>query len=391
MPKKIPRWKVRREISRIGAQIMGLPGLIASLPSRLGEAQRREEYERDFDQVTRLTEGAQSAKDRIAIFLIFQPKGVAPSVLETCRWLQSEDYAPFVVSNGPLDDAGRSALAAESWRLLERPNFGYDFGGYRDGIRLLWRWNLAPERLIVMNDSVWLPMVPDLMARLEARVSGADIVGLLQDEKVQHDIAGGQATGRRHIESYFYLMTPAALTHPEFRAFWQDYKMTDFKPHTIRHGELRFSRRMMAAGLRLEALIRRSVFLERLAAKDDAFLVRTLRYASYGDADIALAATQLAARSPDEPGWRAAAMDHIKRAVHRRRFNSCYPYASEQFFGTLFMKKTSETVFAGMRDSYLRALEAGDMQPAPPAILAEIKERNGPEQPGYSVPPWARQ
>ena len=49
MPKKIPRWKVRREISRIGAQIMGLPGLIASLPSRLGEAQRREEYERDFD------------------------------------------------------------------------------------------------------------------------------------------------------------------------------------------------------------------------------------------------------------------------------------------------------------------------------------------------------
>jgi dsRNA-specific ribonuclease len=84
-------------------------------------------------------------------------------------------------------------------------------------------------------------------------------------------------------------------------------------------------------------------------------------------------------------------MDHIKRAVHRRRFNSCYPYASEQLFGTLFMKKSSETVFAGMRDAYLRALEAGDMQPAPTAILAEIKERSGPEQPGYAVPPRARQ
>jgi hypothetical protein len=83
-------------------------------------------------------------------------------------------------------------------------------------------------------------------------------------------------------------------------------------------------------------------------------------------------------------------MDHVRRAVHRRRFNSCYPYASEQFFGTLFMKKTSETVFAGMRDAYLRALEAGDMKPAPPAILTEIKARSGPGQPGYTVPPWAR-
>ncbi len=391
MPTKIPTWKVRREIRRIWTQISGLPRLLKSLPSRLSEGRRREEYERDFDRVTRLTEGAQPTRDRIAIFLIFQPKRLAPSVLETCRWLLSEGYAPFVVSNGPLNEAARDAIAAESWRLLERPNFGYDFGGYRDGIRLLWRWNLAPERLIVMNDSVWLPMVPDLMNRLEALVPAADIVGLLQDEKVKHDTEGGKESARRHIESYFYLMTPAALAHSEFRAFWQNYKMTDFKPLTIKYGELRFSQSMMASGLRLSALTRRGVFLERLGKQDDAFLLRTLRYASYGDPDIARAAAQLAARSPDEPGWRAAAMDHIRRAVHRRRFNSCYPYASEQFFGTLFMKKSSETVFAGMRDAYLRALEVGDMKPVPPAILAEIKERSGPGHPGYTIPRWATQ
>jgi hypothetical protein len=386
-----PAWKIRREINRIGAQIVGLPRLLASLPSRLKEVRRREVHERDFDQVTHLTVGAQTTQDRIAIFLIFQPKGVAPSIVETCRWLRSEGYAPFVVSNGTLDDASRKVLLAESWRLLERPNFGYDFGGYRDGIRLLWRWNLSPDRLIVMNDSIWLPMVPDLMARLEALIPQADIVGLFQDEKFQHDFEGGKTAGRRHIESYFYLLTPAALTHPEFRAFWQDYKMTDFKPHTIRYGELRFSRRMMASDLKLDALIRRTVFLERLAAQDDAFLLRTLRYASYGDPDYARAARQLAARSPDEAGWRAAALDHVRRASLRRRCNSSFPYASEQFFGTLYMKKTSETVFAGMRDAYLRALEAGDMQPAPPAILAEIKARSGPGHPGYTVPPWASQ
>jgi hypothetical protein len=389
MPKKIPLWKMRREFNRLGAQIVGLPLLLASLPSRLSEARRREEYERDFDQATRLTEGARAAQSRIAIFLIFQPKGVAPSILETCRWLVSEGYAPFVISNGQLDDASRSVLAEECWRLLERPNFGYDFGGYRDGIRLLWRWNFAPDRLIVMNDSVWLPLVPDLMARLEAVAQRADIVGLLRDEKVQHDIDGGRETARWHIESYFYLMTPAALASPEFRAFWENYRMTDFKPHTIKYGELRFSQRMTAAGLKLEALTRRSVFLERLAQQDDAFLLRTLRYASYGDPDLVRAATRLAARSPDEPGWRAATMDHIRRTVHRRRFNASFPHANDQIFGTLFLKKTSETVFAGMRDGYLRALEEGDLKPPPPAFLAEIKASIGLRRTRQSVPPWA--
>lgn len=126
MPKSIPLWKVRREIARIGAKIYNLPASVASLPMRLSEPKRRAEYERDFDRLTRLTEGAHASKDKIAIFLIYQPKSLAPSVLDTCRWLVSEAYAPFVISNGMLDDAARCVLAAESWRLLERPNFGYE-------------------------------------------------------------------------------------------------------------------------------------------------------------------------------------------------------------------------------------------------------------------------
>jgi Rhamnan synthesis protein F len=387
----IPVWKLRRELSRVGAQITGLPRLLASMPSRLSEARRREEYERDFDQVTRLSDGAQPARDRIAIFLIFQPKGIAPSILETCRWLQSEGYAPFVVSNGFLDETARAQVMEESWRLLERPNFGYDFGGYRDGIRLLWRWNFAPERLIVMNDSVWLPMVPDLMDRLEAVARVADIVGLLRDEKVQHNVGGGQETERWHIESYFYLMTPAALTHPEFRAFWQEYRMTDFKPHTIKYGELNFSSRMISAGLCLEALTCRRTFLQRLAEQEDAFLLRTLHYASYSekDRDIVLAATKLAGHDPTEAGWRDLVMQHIRRSVYRRRFNATFPYANDQLFGTLFMKKTSETVFAGMRDAYLRAIERGEVKPPSAVILSEVKARTRTNRTDCAPPPWS--
>lgn len=370
----IPLWKIRRELGRIGTKILGLPATLAFLPKRLSEPRRRRIYERDFAGLTRLTNGCLPETERIAIFLIFQPKGLAPSVLATCRWLAAEGYAPFVVSNGPLEDDARGQLADACWRLLERPNFGYDFGGYRDAILLLSRWELAPDRLIVMNDSVWLPMVPDLMPRLEAVTLNADVVGLLQDEKVRHDTKGGQPIDtRKHLESYFYLFTASALSHPAFQHFWQDYRMTDFKPHTIKYGELGFSRHLREAGLRLDSLTKRSVFLERLAEKDDAFLVRTLRYAAYADQDLAKAAKNLARLDPSQSCWRSAALDLIRRAVNRRRFNASFPFANQKIFGTLFLKKSREPIFAAMRHSYLRALDDGEVLPPPPEILAEIK------------------
>lgn len=397
MPKKIPFWKIRRELSRIGAQVLGLPATLAFLPKRLGEPRRRRIYERDFERLTRLTNGRKLETGKIAIFLIYQPKGLAPSVLATCRWLAAEGFAPFVVSNGTLNDDARSQLADASWRLLERPNFGYDFGGYRDAILLLFRWALAPERLIVMNDSVWMTMVPDLMPRLEAATLNADVVGLLQDEKVRHDTKGGRPDDqRRHLESYFYFFTPEALSHPAFHHFWQNYRMTDFKPHTIKYGELGFSSHLREAGLRMDSLTKRSVFLERLAEQEDAFLVRTLRYAAYADPDLAVSARSLANRDPSELGWRAAALDHIRRAVNRKRFNATFPFANEKIFGTLFLKKSREPIFAAMRHYYLRALSDGEMLSPPPEILAEITGRreevrtdqgSGPPGPSGQVKP----
>jgi hypothetical protein len=375
VPKKIPLWKVRRELSRIGTQIIGLPRLLASLPSRLSEARRRDEYERDFDQVTRLTAGAQAAQDRIAIFLIFQPKGVAPSVLETCRWLQSEGYAPFVVSNGPLDDAGRSALAGESWRLLERPNFGYDFGGYRDGIRLLRRWDLTVERLIIMNDSVWMPMVPNLMAVLEKGSETADIYGLLHDTKIIEAGKSGfpDKLGYSYLESYFYLLRRETWEAPAFQYFWRNYRMTNDKSRTIKFGEIGFSGAMQAAGLTLDGLCRRDLFLRELRAKDDAFLKQTLLYAAYTDVDLNRAAHRLAALDPNAPGWRETVLEHIERTVRRRRFNSSFPFAHDHIFGSAFMKKNREPIWTEMRRVYLRAVADGMVAQPPSEILAELK------------------
>jgi hypothetical protein len=367
-----PKWKIKREIIRIGQSIRNFPNTISTLPTRLTEARRRAAYHLDFERLTRLIEGQAIQDGKVAIFLIFQRGPLPPSILATCRWLQDSGFAPFVISNGPLDEVARAQLVAHSWRLLERPNFGYDFGGYRDGILLLSRWGVEIDRLIVMNDSVWMLMTPDLMPRLDDLAVKNDIVGLLQDEKVHHDRSGGRPTDLRHIESYFYLFTASALAHPAFHSFWESYKMTDQKRLTIKYGELGFSRRMAAAGLRLSALTKRSSFFEKVMQSDDDFLSDTLRYGAYADSDLKELALRLSHLDTSDSEWRPAALELVRLAINRKRFNASYPFATDHIFGTHFLKKSQEPIFVEMRRQYLRALEAGCIAVPPQVVLQEV-------------------
>ncbi|SOC09016.1 rhamnan synthesis protein F [Rhodobacter sp. JA431] len=377
----VPAWKIKRELNRIKDQILHLPQTLSSLPGRMRESQKRADYLRDFDKLTRRSQGTQPLADRVAIFLLYQPKGITRSALATCDWLRAQGYAPFLVLNCAIADEDRALLLENCWSLLERPNFGYDFGGYQDAIRLLNRDGITPEKLIVMNDSVWMPMRPGLLEQLEANFADADICGLLQDEKVIHDTKGGHASAFSHLESYFYLIRRSAWQHPEFQAFWHNYKMTDYKPKTIKNGEIRFSRAMAAAGLKLTALSRREVFLQEIQKKDDAFLRNTLKYAAYADADIIRRAKHIAALDAAHPEWREKVLDHIRRAVNRKRFNASFPYANEQIFGTHFLKKSSEPIWSAMRSAYLRALNEGMVSAPPPAIADEILALQTKDQP----------
>jgi len=92
-----------------------------------------------------------------------------------------------------------------SWRVIERPNFGYDFGGYRDGILLLEAWGIAPERLLILNDSIWMPLAPNstLIDRFEA-AEGAVIGGILHPDKVRRRVV--KRVRRGFVESYLYLI-----------------------------------------------------------------------------------------------------------------------------------------------------------------------------------------
>lgn len=368
----IPGWKVRRETTRLVGQITGLPAALYNLPKRLSEPKRRAEYERNFDKLTKVDEGNILFGKKLAIYLIYQPTGIVKSSLMTLDWLVSHGYSPIVVANSEIHQRDMLSLLSRVSLLLRRPNFGYDFGGYKDGIRLINRYEANPERVIIMNDSIWLPMGSNLMSQLEER-RDLDVVGLLEDEKINHDAAGGRPSGRKHIESYFYMVGAAAWKSDAFQTFWRDYKMTDIKSKTIRFGEIGFTQTMAQAGLTTGALTSREEFLAKLSARDDQFLATALAYASYGDTDLRNEGHRLKTLEVGGPDWRDQVYDHMRRCVNRKRFNTTLCFANDKLFGTLFMKKNREVVFVEMRKSYLNAVDAGILSAPPAEILDEIR------------------
>lgn len=151
-----PPWKIRRELKRLADQG-------ARLSASVIDGIRKPIYDATAHWRQTITPGQHVLTDRVAVFVIFQPQGLAASIILTLRHLRQNGYSVLVVSNGPLQPEDHRILTVNSSVVMERPNAGYDFGGYRDGIRYLWKLMHDVSRLVLINDSTWFPL---LSARL---------------------------------------------------------------------------------------------------------------------------------------------------------------------------------------------------------------------------------
>ncbi|MDP3194848.1 rhamnan synthesis F family protein [Tabrizicola sp.] len=369
----IPWWKVKRETVRLREQS-------AAWLSNLYEPFLQKRHDRWRERQPQPADLGVALDRKVAIFLIYQPKGVAPSILVTLQWLVDNGYAPLVVANTPLSDQDRARVSPLAWRIFERPNFGYDFGGYRDGILLLSAWGLVPDRLLIINDSVWMPLRQDstLIARLEAM--DADLVGGIQHTDNKN--SSGKVR-RGHIESYLYLLNSRAVRSQGFQAFWKNYPVSSNRLNAVRRGERQFTHLMHVAELKVCGIFSKQVFLDGISDQDDDFLWRTLLYGSYVETYLRQERDDLVKQEVSAPGWRDAALRHIKRTADRRRFNACFAYPSDALLGMDFMKKSAGSTGDGgaslhsrLRQQLLQAVAAGDLPPLAPAVHAEIYEKD---------------
>ncbi len=265
-----PRWKVHRELMRLRRQANDLRYRITDpINGRLWDRRKaRRLVPRD---------GAIALKDDVAIFLLYQPKGCPESLFTSLRCLVDEGFSTLVVSNLPLSNRDLERLGPLAWKIVERPNLGYDFGGYRDGVWLLDRMGVAPQSLLFVNDTIWFPVSPrsDMFARL--RALDAPYLGLT--DAYNFDFGGknnAARPGRIHVTSFFFWVRQPMLASEAFRRWWPEYILQSRKRSVVRHGEVGFFRAMHEAGFAYDALVKKDDLLAMVDGLDRDGLIELL-------------------------------------------------------------------------------------------------------------------
>lgn len=358
-----PAWKVKREIWRLREQARGVIAPLYEMPrQRL----------HDLLRLPRLPvrNGDLPLGPKIALVIVFQPKGIAASTLFTFDHLVSRGWTPIAVSNARLSPSDVEQLTRRTARIVERPNAGYDFGAYRDGILTLDRLGIAPERLILMNDSTWFPLTEEDTSLERMEALGADVAGhILKIEDIKN-------RKRDHIESHCLMIGPAMLQSDAFLRFWRGYVMSDYRDTTIERGEKAFSQLAIKGPYHEEALLDREKMLALLSELDDDTLIDVMEnIVHHRRPHHDMLERMIATGKAGGAGWRTNFLDWAHYELShslQHLISSTFIYPAVRHGGIGFLKKSKEMRFHFTRKRVIEMDDRGVIPPLHPAVRQEI-------------------
>jgi hypothetical protein len=317
---QIPWWKLTREAKRFGSQLRSLP---ADLSSYLFAARY---YDAVLGRKKVVQIGELPLSSRVAIYLIFPDRGVLASHRRALTYLAGKGLSPIVVSNLPLNHDARRDLLGRSSRLIERPNFGYDFGGYRDGILSLVDRLASLEQLVLVNDSVWFPLPGaadwiDQVAALEVDfAAAASNFGIpRRDANRFRDIQWTYRTDHRnfHYCSFALSFSRKVIQDPDFLRFWLWFPLSNKKKRTVRRGEIGLTQWVLARDFSHGETLGIARLPTELAELNDARLSEVARNTIILD-DARMQTVKRTVLTGSTPLDRAAAEKMILAAVARK-------------------------------------------------------------------------
>jgi hypothetical protein len=359
---KLPFWKVKREWQRLLLQLR-------AVPEAVWEPLFYARYNRRFPIDLVQHDGKAPLCKKVALVLIFPRPALMESTLLLCQGLIQAGYSPMIVANSKLRLQDLELLVPLAWRIVERPNLGHDFGGYRDGLWLLWRWGMTFDETLILNDSIWV-------------LDGDGAMLLSQLQSVKADVAGCILRHRgseQFLESYCYRISDKAFRAPRFREFWERLRLTSNKYKVIRRGERGHSAALLSAGLTLAPAHDLSKFRRALQGADTDLLAETLRFGAYLYDEDRVQAEQLVRRCNEE-AWRDEALRFIDKALERGQFYSLFPVAARRLLDYPVLKRSGDRVARLWRNAFLSAVDAGVLAAPHPVILQEVRARVLSEQ-----------
>ena len=199
-----------------------------------------------------ITVGNQPFKSKIAIYVVYPVSGVKQSHIASLNYMVESGYSPLIVSNSTLSLKDRERLRGHCWKLIERPNFGYDFGGYREGVLHLNNQIQSIDYLALFNDSCWFPVPNNSNWLHTAERFNKDFVGSVpgylnlefvsKEQESREFIQLFLQRRKFHYCSFALLFSNSILSDSRFLQFWTTLKLSNCKRRTFRRGEIGLSR-----------------------------------------------------------------------------------------------------------------------------------------------------
>ncbi|WP_299770752.1 rhamnan synthesis F family protein [uncultured Tateyamaria sp.] len=241
----VPLWKIKRESIRIGRQassfIIPIFGYFRKLLYDFRRKSRVKVYQ-----------GISDLRDEVSILLIFQPSGLLESTITQIKWLSDAGMSVVVVSNSDLAFKDRETLKKLCYLIVERPNIGYDFGGYREGILQLYDRRITPKFLYVMNDSIWLPLSSTTDLIYQSRAAKEDVWGIFLSLDAKPREKG--LLDDEHIQSFFFRFSFSIMQDRRFWRYWKRMPLINSKRMVIKLRELKMGNYFKKLGYEIGAM-----------------------------------------------------------------------------------------------------------------------------------------
>ncbi len=328
---------------------------------------RRWRYERRRELDVSVLDGHHRLSEKIAVYVLWQPDEILKSSYETLKFLFEKDFSVIVVSNTRLDSRDRDQFLKLCALLIERPNWGYDFGAYQEGILTAFRRAINISELLLLNDSVWFPIFPDTNLIESLRSSESDIVGPIF---YRHP----SDPEKDYLQSYMLFIKKEVLQSRAFRVFWESYKAASNKEKTVRRGERGFSQNMSIAGFQMGSIYSFEDVLKTANGIDENDFARILDhelkinqkirkfiYSRHGSQDVRIADLE------------TAITDLLSCSYWSRYLLKTHPRLTNFGFGMPFIKKDRSLPYRLVRREFVR-LQRSSSRVISDCLLAEVKK-----------------
>lgn len=255
------------------------------------------------DPILRLEPGAVACEpsDPVALYVHYSASGrISPMVRRQLATYREAGFAiVFISMADAIPAADWAAAAADCALLVQRRNFGLDFGAWHDlAPEVARRWPQAPE-LLLANDSVLGPIRPMAPVLAALRGGGEGLFGMTESRQ-----------GGVHLQSYVLLACGQGAV-ADLLVFLRDLRLSVSKWLVVQRGELALARHMAARGHRVAALFGYR-WLVAAALADPAERAYLLALHPRLAADPAVAARQLWT-------WPLNPTSHFWQAIVRRK------------------------------------------------------------------------